>query len=114
MNKQKQKREMNRFIRNFRKQLQTDKWFEGRFDIQEIQMGVGYEDFVFKRYVFTYFKNGSIKTEESRWVNMLDIRREILNAYNTFIHKCGHTGPIMKVSEQVMDEYSEAYKELAK
>jgi hypothetical protein len=115
MNKKKQRREMNRIIRRFRKELQTDKWFDGRFRIQEIQMGDGRDELVFKRYLFMYGDGKRFVMEESQWVNMFDIRREILSAYNKFImEKCGYTGPIATISEAIMEEYSEAYKELAK
>jgi hypothetical protein len=30
------------------------------------------------------------------------------------MEKCGYTGPIATISEAIMEEYSEAYKELAK
>ena len=93
MNKKKQRRKMNTFVRGFRKELQTDKWYGGHFSIQEIQMGDGHDELVFKRYVFTYVNGDTIITEETQWVNMFDIRRIILAAYNDFIHKCEYQGP---------------------
>ena len=94
MNKQKQKRGMNTFVRGFRKQLQTDKWYEGRFDIQEIQMGVGADELVFKRYVFTYKGDSGLIKKETKWVNQLDIARTLLGDYNNFIQlDCGYNGP---------------------
>lgn len=93
MNKKKQRRKMNTFVRRFRKELQTDKWYGGHFSIQEIQMGNGRDELVFKRYVFTYANGNDIRTEETQWVNMFDIRRIILQAYNEFIQKCGYQGP---------------------
>jgi hypothetical protein len=93
MNTKKQKRKMNTFVRSFRKELQTDKWYGGCFSIQEIQMGTGYDAIIFKRYVFTYANKGSVMTQESTWVNMFDIRRVILGAYNNFIIKCEYQGP---------------------
>jgi hypothetical protein len=93
MEKKKQRHEMNTFIRGFRKELNTDKWYGGHFGIQEIQMGSGHDELVFKRYVFTYANGNDIRTEETQWVNMFDIRRTILQAYNDFIHKCNYQGP---------------------
>jgi len=93
MNKKKQRRKMNTFVRGFRKELQTDKWYGSHFSIQEIQMGDGHDELVFKRYVFTYVNGDTIITEETQWVNMFDIRRIILAAYNDFIHKCEYQGP---------------------
>jgi hypothetical protein len=93
MNKKKQRRKMNTFVRRFRKELQTDKWYGSHFSIQEIQMGDGHDELVFKRYVFTYANKGSVMTQESTWVNMFDIRKVILGAYNNFIIKCEYQGP---------------------
>jgi hypothetical protein len=56
-------------------------------------MGDGHDELVFKRYVFTYVNGDTIITEETQWVNMFDIRRIILAAYNDFIHKCEYQGP---------------------
>ena len=93
MNKKKQRRKMNTFIRGFRKELNTDKWYGGLFRIQEIQMANGHDDLVFKRYIFMYGDGKHYIMEETQWVNMFDIRRIILAAYNDFIHKCEYQGP---------------------
>lgn len=114
MTKQKSKRSTNRAVRKFRKMLMTDPYFQKRFDIQEVQMAFSTDySVIYKRYVFIFkYPNGKVYKKETAWYNTYEITRNVLfKDYNEFIID---EIKWQVLSEELIEQYKEAYIELSK
>lgn len=120
MKQKTQKRNMNRLIRQYRKMLMSDPYFEKRFDIQEVQMAY-FDGIVYKRYVFIFkHPNGAVIKKETAWYNVWDIAYKgytgLFNHYNDFIiqdMKWNGYDKVSSLSEELIKHYQEAYIELS-
>jgi hypothetical protein len=121
MNRQEQKRSTTRVVRKFRKMLMTDPFFEKRFDIQEVQMAY-VDGVIYKRYVFIFkHPSGAVIKKETAWYNVFEIINAgfhgLLNNYNDFIMvdmKWNGYDKVSALSNELMEQYKEAYEALAK
>jgi hypothetical protein len=121
MNRQTQKRNSTKAVRKFRKMLMTDPFFEKRFDIQEIQMAY-VDEVIYKRYVFIFkHPNGAVIKKETAWYNIWEITNlgfhGLFNNYNDFIMvdmKWNGYDKMSALSDELIEQYKEAYEALAK
>jgi hypothetical protein len=121
MNRQKQKRTTTRAVRKFRKMLMTDPFFEKRFDIQEVEMSY-VDGVIYKRYAFIFkHPNGAVIKKETAWYNIWEITNlgfhGLFNNYNDFITtdmKWNGYKKLSTLSDELIDEYKEAYDQLSK
>lgn len=121
MNRQEQKRTTTRVVRKFRKMLMTDPFFEKRFDIQEVQMSY-VDGVIYKRYVFIFkHPSGEVIKRETAWYNVFQVIsggfNGLLNHYNDFIMvdmKWNGYDKMSALSDELIEQYQEAYKALSK
>lgn len=116
MNKQQLKRSTNRAVRKYRKMLLTDPYFEKSFDIQEVQMAFSIDyDVVYKRYAFIFkAPNGKVWKTETAWYNTYEIiGQKLFDDFNDFIMR-EVKWKVDDISNTLIDEYQEAYRELSK
>ena len=121
MNRQEQKSNTNRVFLKFRKMLMTDAFFEKRFDIQEVEMNY-FNEVIYKRYVFIFkHPKGPVIKKETAWYNVFEITRSgfgsLANDYNNFIMidmEWDGSDKLSTLSDEIIEQYQEAYKELSK